>query len=237
MISLSWSRLSDYNQCPRKFFLKYIEKSFPPEGEKSIHLIKGEELHKQLEEYVLAKNGHGNMPIGFSPSVKDTLPLVDSFFAAGFTVYPEAQVSAGRNWKPLEWFDKNTMYRAIWDMIAIKPGTVFIGDYKSGKVYDYTKSFGQLHLSGCMAMERFVDTEEVHTAYIYLEHRITQKVRVIRDESQRKDPKDALQSEVKSHFEAEFEKVQEEKEWKPVINEFCKWCPATKAQCQFSRKL
>jgi CRISPR/Cas system-associated exonuclease Cas4 (RecB family) len=236
MISLSWSRLSDYNQCPRKFLLKYIEKSFPPEGEKSIHLIKGEELHKQLEDYVLAKNGHGEMPIGFSPPVKDALPLVDSFFASGYTVYPEAQVSAGRDWKPLEWFDKKTMYRSIWDMIAMKPGTVFIGDYKSGKVYDYNTN-GQLHLSAAIAMERFVDATEIHTAYIYLEHKKTHKIKLIRDEEFRTSPTDALHKDVKHHFENEFEKVQVEKEWKPTPNEFCKWCPANKTQCQFSRKL
>jgi CRISPR/Cas system-associated exonuclease Cas4 (RecB family) len=237
MISLSWSRLSDYNQCPRKFVLKYIEKKFPEEKEKSIHLIKGEELHKQLEDYVLAKNGQAQMPVGFSPAVKDALPLVDSFFAQGYTVYPEAQVSAGRDWKPLEWFDKNTMYRAIWDMIAIKPQTVFIGDYKSGKVYDYTSEYGQLHLSACMAMERFSDATEVHTAYIYLEHKKTQKIKLIRDEDHRKSSTDVLHANVRKHFEEEFEKVQAEKEWKPTPNEFCKWCPANKIQCQFSRKL
>jgi len=237
MISLSWSRLSDYSQCPRKFQLKYIEKVFPPEGEKSIHLIKGEELHKQLEDYVLACNGQGEMPIGFSPAVKQTLPLVDSFFKSGYTVYPEAQVSAGRDWKPLEWFDKRTMYRAIWDLIAIKPQTVFIGDYKSGKIYDYTSKYGQLHLSGTIAMERFTDAAEVHTAYIYLEHKQIHKIKIIRDEASRTQPADVLHTEVKQHFEQEFEKVQAETEWKPVVNEFCKWCPATKKQCPFSRKL
>ena len=237
MISLSWSRLSDYRQCPRKFYLKFLEKAFPPDGEKSIHLIKGEELHKQLEEYVLAQNGHGPMPIGFSPPVKQTLPLVDKFFSGGYTVHPEAQVSAGRDWKPLEWFDKKTMYRAIWDLIALKPQTVFIGDYKSGKVYDYTHKFGQLDLSGVMALERWSDASEVHCAYIYIEHKITQRIRIVRDKDQVQGPQDKLHSDVKTHFESEFERVQEEKEWKPTPNEFCKWCPATKSQCQFSRKL
>lgn len=237
MISLSWSRWSDYQQCALKFKLKYIDKAFPPEGEKSIHLIKGEELHKQMEEYVLALNGHGPMPIGFSPSVKETLPLIDSFYSSGYTVYPEAQVSVGRDWKPVEWFDKRSMFRAIWDVIALKPGTVFIGDYKSGKVYDYTSDYGQLHLSGAMAMERFSDAKEVHTAYIYLEHKKIQKIKIIRDESYRTADKDVLHQPVKDHFEACFEKVQAETEWKPTVNEYCKWCPATKKQCPFSRKL
>lgn len=236
MISLSWSRLSDYNQCPRKFQLKYIEKAFPGEAEKSIHLIKGEQLHKQMESYVLARLGVGQMPVSFSPEVQQTIPLIDRFFEAGYTVYPEAQVSASRTWSALEWFDKNTMYRAIWDVIAMKEG-VFIGDYKSGKVYDYTTGFGQLHLSAVIGLNRFPDKPYIDTAYIYLEHKKLHKIRVIRDESTRQEPTDALLPVVQQHFEQEFEKVQAETEWRPKPNEFCKWCPANKAQCPFSRKL
>jgi hypothetical protein len=104
-------------------------------------------------------------------------------------------------------------------------------------VYDYTTHYGQLHLSGAIAMEKFVDAKEVSTAYIYLEHKKIQKIKIIRDESVRKTEQDALHADVKRHFEAEFDKVQAEKEWKPIPNEFCKWCPATKQQCQFSKKL
>lgn len=225
MISLSWSRLSTYTQCPRKFQLQFLEKAFPEE-EKSIHLIKGEQLHKQLEDYVIAKNGGGEMPAGFSNAVAQTLPLVDGLFQSFSAVYPEAQVSAGKDWKPLEWFDKKTMYRAIWDVIAMRPDAVFLGDYKSGRVYDYGSSFGQLHLSAVMALHRF-EVPEVHTAYIYIEHKKVTKFKVTREEL----PK------IQAHFEAAFEKVQMEKEWKPTPNEYCKYCPANKKQCQFSRKL
>lgn len=235
MISLSWSRLSDYNQCPRKFRLKYIDKVFKEE-EKSIHLQKGAELHKQLEDYVLARLGHGQMPIGFAPQVQQTIPIIDGFFASGYQVYPEAQVSAGRNWQPLEWFDKSTMYRAIWDVIAIKD-TVFIGDYKSGKVYDYGKDYGQLHLSGAIALHRFPDKPAVDVAYLYIEHKHTVSFRIYRDEAYRRKPEDVHLSMVQTHFENEFEKVQKDTEFKPTPNEFCKWCPANKTQCQFSRKL
>jgi CRISPR/Cas system-associated exonuclease Cas4 (RecB family) len=226
MISLSWSRLSSYNQCPRKFHLQFITKSFPEE-EKSIHLIKGEQLHKQLEDYVIAKNGGAAMPLGFSPEVRETLPYVDKLFALYSAVYPEAQVSAGRDWKPLEWFDKSTMYRAIWDVVALRDTTCFIGDYKSGKVYPYGSTYGQLHLSAVIALNRFPEVPEVNAAYIYIEHKKVHPIKVTRTEL----------PQVQAHFEAEFEKVQKEVNWDPTPNEFCKWCPATKAQCKFSRKL
>lgn len=226
MISLSWSRLNSYNQCPRKFHLQFITKSFPEE-EKSIHLIKGEQLHKQLEDYVMAKNGGSPMPLGFSPEVRGALPYVDKLFTMYTNVYPEAQVSAGRQWQPLEWFDKSTMYRAIWDVIGLRDTTCFIGDYKSGKVYPYGSTYGQLHLSAVIALNRWPEVPEVNAAYIYIEHQKVMPIKVTRT---------AL-PEVQAHFEAEFEKVQKEVNWDPTPNEFCKWCPATKAMCKFSRKL
>lgn len=226
MISLSWSRLSAFNQCPRKFHLQFITKSFPEE-EKSIHLVKGEQLHKQLEDYVIAKNGGGSMPLGFSPEVRDALPYVDKLFTLYTSVHPEAQVSAGQDWKPLEWFDKRTMYRAIWDVVGLRDITCFIGDYKSGKVYPYGSTYGQLHLSAVIALNRWPEVPEVNGAYIYIEHKKVTSIKVTRAEL----PK------VQEHFEKEFQKVQKEVNWDPTPNEFCKWCPATKAQCQFSRKL
>lgn len=226
MIALSWSRLTTYQQCPKKFHLQFITKSFPEE-EKSIHLIKGEQLHKQLEDYVIAKNGGAAMPLGFSPEVRSTLPYVDKLFTLYDQVHPEAQVAANIEWRPVEWFDKSTAWRAIWDVVGLKPATCFIGDYKSGKIYPYGATYGQLHLSAVIALERFPEIPEVNAAYIYIEHQKINRIKVTREEL----------PVVKLHFEREFDKVQKEANWDPTPNEFCKWCPATKAQCKFSRKL
>jgi CRISPR/Cas system-associated exonuclease Cas4 (RecB family) len=206
--------------------LQFISKSFKEEG-KSIHLIKGEQLHKQLEDYVIAKNGGAPMPLGFSPEVRETLPYVDKLFSLYNSVHPEAQVACNIDWKPVEWFDKSTAWRAIWDVVGLRPQTCFIGDYKSGRIYPYGQGFGQLHLSAVVALERFQDVPEVNAAYIYVEHRKVTPIKVTREQL----------SEVRDHFNKEFEKVQMEKASDPTPNEFCKYCQATKAQCQFSRKL
>lgn len=238
MIALSWSRLSTYTQCPRKFHLQFISKSFKEE-EKSIHLIKGEQLHKQLEDYVIAKNGGASMPLGFSPEVKETLPYVDKLFTLYKGVYPEAQIAATKEWKPTEWFGKDAGWRAIWDVAGLSPQTCFIGDYKSGKIYPYGEGYGQLHLSAVIALERFQDVPEVTAAYIYIEHKKVTPIKVVREPGQIDSTGKPIAhlAEVRDHFDSEFEKVQMEKNWDPTPNEFCKWCQATKAQCQFSRKL
>jgi hypothetical protein len=240
MIALSWSRLKTYNECPRKFNLQFISKSFKEE-EKSIHLIKGEQLHKQLEDYVSAKNGAMPMPLGFSPEVRQTLPYVDKLFA-NFSggVYPEVQIACKQDWSPTEWFAKDTAWRSIWDVTALSPVAMFIGDYKSGKVYPYGDGYGQLHLSAAMGLKRYPDVPEITTAYIYIEHKVIETAKLTREPSDAVDKKGRpvphLQQ-VIEHFDREFAKVNAEVKWEPTPNENCKWCPATKGQCKFSRKL
>lgn len=237
MIALSWSRLNTYNQCPLKFNLQFITKTFKEE-EKSIHLIKGEQLHKQLEDYVTAKNGAAAMPIGFSPEVRETLPYVDKLFTIYDAVYPEAQVATRVDWSPTEWFGKDAAWRAIWDVVGLSKNTCYIGDYKSGKVYPYGDGYGQLHLSAVIALNRFQDVPEVHATYIYIEHRKITPIKVSREPGKTYPDGRPIPhlKEVQDHFEKQFEKVQMEKNWDPTPNEYCKWCPATKMQCKYAKK-
>lgn len=240
MLALSWSRLKTFNECPRKFHLQFISKSFKEE-EKSIHLVKGEQLHKQLEDYVNAKNGAGPMPLGFSPEVRDTLPYVDRLFTLfDRGVFPEAQIACTQDWKQCEWFGKETAWRSIWDVTGLSTNSVFIGDYKSGKVYPYGDGFGQLHLSAAMGLQRFQEVPEINTAYIYIEHKVIEKAKVTREPTDQVDAKGRKVphlAQVIAHFDKEFAKVNSEVKFEPTPNENCKWCPATKGQCKFSRKL
>lgn len=246
MIALSWSRLSTFQQCPKKFYLQFISKSFPEE-EKSIHLVKGEQLHKQMEDYVLAKNGQATMPLGFSPEVKQSLPYVDKLYTIYDQIFPEAQIACTPDWKPAEWFGKDVGWRAIWDVTGLRTNTCFIGDWKSGKVYpmnkttnpDGSRSFGQLHLSSVIGLMRWNELPEIISAYVYLEHKVVQTVKVTREKTDQLlngEPVPHLE-EVRAFFDREFERVQMEKNFEPIANENCKWCPATRAQCRMSRKL
>lgn len=226
-IALSWSRLSDFQQCPRKFYLKYLAKAFPAENKKSIHLERGEKLHKQMETYVQARKGLMDMPMSFSPEVEKTIPLVDRFIEAFPSYYPEAQIACTPDWQPEEWYGSNVGWRAIWDFTALNSEHAFILDYKSGKIYSYTDQYGQLHLSATIAMHRFPELEYIDTAYVYMDFKHLEKVRITRDQL----------PELRQHFDGEFARVQAEKDFKPVANEFCCWCPATTKQCPLSRKL
>lgn len=234
-IALSHSRLSDYEQCPLKFKLKYLDKepNFQIDNaNKSIHLVRGENVHKALENYV-NKRKDGNPADSISSSnlqeVNKTAPLIEKYISMfGIdNVHPERQICINSSWMQETWFSKNAFYRAIMDLICIGPTTAFIGDYKTGKFTDYTpkSGYGQLELSSAIALSIF-DVEKVNNAYLYVDHK-----QVVAKEYEQKD-----RIRLVEHFEAKHLQVNEEVNFDPCKNQYCKYCEATKAQCKYSSK-
>lgn len=233
MIALSWSRLADYQQCPLKFRLKYIDKHplFKEDMDKSPHLVRGSNVHKALENYVIQKTTPGmEVKITSLPEVEATKPFVDNFLNNYQTVIPETQIAINKDWKRVEWFAPDAYYRAILDLIAIRPTDIQIIDYKTGKFRDYDggpTGKGQLHLSAAIGLSMWPEVNEIRTTYAYVDHRKT-------------IPKVFTQADripLREHFDEMHNTVNSDKKFDPTVNEFCKWCAATKAMCPFSRKL
>lgn len=230
-IALSHSRLSDFNQCPKKFWHKYIDKtaSFKEEGT-SPHLVRGRNVHKQLENYVVKVNaGEQGIRTSSLTEVETGKALADSLFTSYSVVLPEAQVAINDQWMQSEWFGKDAYYRAIYDMICIRPEDIMIVDWKTGKYVEYTPvtGYGQLELSAAIALNIWPEAQEIHTVYAYVDHRKTIKKTYTRGDEPR----------LVEWFKKEHDKVNAEENFDPKANEFCRWCPATKLQCPYSSKL
>lgn len=234
MIALSWSRLSDYHQCPLKFKLKYLEKHhlFKEESTTSPHLVRGSNVHKALENYVIQSTSNGELEVKITslPEVEATKPFVDRFLTNYTTVIPETQIAINRNWERVEWFSKDAYYRAILDLIALRPSDVAIIDYKTGKMRDYDggpSGKGQLHLSGAISLHLWPEIPEVTTTYAYVDHKQTISKKFTQADRQ----------ELREHFDEEHNRVNSDTKFRPTVNEFCKWCPTTRDMCPYSRKL
>jgi CRISPR/Cas system-associated exonuclease Cas4 (RecB family) len=119
-IALSHSRLNTYHQCPRKFKLQFLDKAFPQEDvDKSPHLVRGNNVHKALENYIVKKrSGQVGIPASSLKEVETTKPLIDSLFDSFDDVMPEAQLAVSPEWRQVEWFSSDAYYRAIIDVIA-----------------------------------------------------------------------------------------------------------------------
>ena len=236
LMALSHSRLSDFNQCPRKFKLKYIDKAknmLIDDANKSVHLVRGQNVHKALENYVIKRKEGYPANLEYSknlPEVNAAVPLIEKYIANfGIdNVHPERQICVDSSWNSDQWFSKQAYYRAIFDLISISSSAVVISDYKTGKFTDYTpdSGYGQLELSAAIALSIW-DVEAVNTEYLYVDH----KKSVVKTYSQ----KDKIQ--LVEHFDSELIKVNEEQNFDPKKNQFCKWCDATKDQCPNSPKV
>lgn len=226
-MALSHSRLSDYMQCPRKFYVKYVAKDWPEQSD-SPHLIRGSNVHKALENYIIKKTvGAEGISESTLKEVEATKPFIDQVISQFEKVYPEIQLAVNKDFKKVEWFAKDAYYRAIIDMLAMNPTSAFIGDFKTGKMNEYSGYGGQLHLAACMVMSAFPPLEEVVVAYIYVDHKEIFKLKFTRA-----DLPDLLK-----YYHEKIAEVNADASFLPKINEFCKWCECTKAHCQYSRKL
>lgn len=233
-MALSHSRLSDFQQCPLKFKLKYMDKAenFQMKQEdKSIHLVRGDNIHKALENYLIKrKSGENDVGASSLPEVEQTKPLIEKLVGLfGIdNVHPEAQVSINDAWKQVDWFDRESYYRAIFDLICLSDDVAMIGDYKTGKFRDYAPASGkgQLELASAIALSLW-PVKEVKTMYIYVDHKKTIQKTYTQDN----------RIELVDYFNSQHEAVNTEANFDPKANDFCKWCEATKAQCPKSRKL
>lgn len=226
-IALSHSRLSTYRSCPRKFKLQYLDKAFPDDSDNP-HFVRGNRIHEQLEHFVMWKNaGETFDQPAMTQEAKNAIPILEKIFSSYTSVLPEQKLCIDANWRKVGWFDKRAHLRAILDLVAFKPGRGLICDYKTGKVREYNEYGGQLHLNAAMLFAVEPDIQEVDVAYLFVDHKQTIKVHFHRDQFE----------EFKNHFETEHTQVNTEADWAPKINQYCKWCPATRTQCEFSKQL
>lgn len=228
MIALSWSRYSDYAQCPRKFYLKYIEKSFPEFDNKAPHLIRGANLHKQLELYADHLKFPDDVPVpDMSPETEGLKPALQTLYKTSVSFSPESQISINTEWKQVEWFSKQSYWRLIVDLIAIRADHAIVWDYKSGKYQPYAEECGQLHLTAAAFMSMMPHLEYAQVDYVYLDAKKAEGIRI-----ERKDVPKIIQI-----FDERSAKVNAETDWKPTRNEYCQWCDAKQSQCKFSKKV
>lgn len=230
MIALSWSRISDYRQCPRKFYLKYLEKApnFQLKDEdKSPQLVRGGNIHKGLERYVIERL-NGKSPVLTTPEIIATAPLIDRIME-NYSVHPERQIAIDSNFKEVSWYAKDAWFRVIYDLIGFG-NDLLLGDYKTGKFSDYSGSMnelGQLHLSALVGFSLWPEYEDCSTLYIYVDHKKT-----IPCQFKRNDSFKIMQDKLV----AEHAVINSDIDFLEKKNPYCKWCEGTAEQCINKRK-
>ena len=222
-IALSYSRLSTYEQCPKKFYSQYIAKDYPDEGD-NYFFAKGKRKHDQLDNYTKAQLNAMINVIQYDEDVEGCLPLIDGIVASYSKVSSELQLAVDGGFVPTGWFGKKVMYRAIVDLEAVNETEALVIDWKTGKFREYDESpTGQLHLTAAIEFARNEKIEKVTTAYVFIEHNQTIRRVFLREDYE------AL---VEPFLEA-WKKVNAEKEWGAIQNKYCNYCLLGPKECPF----
>jgi len=227
-IALSFSRLSNYEQCPRQFAAKYITKTYPDDSDNP-NFVHGNNIHRQLEEAVQAKKRGLTIEANHIQCVQDCHTLINNLVKSYQYVYTEQQLCVNKDWSELDWFSRSAYYRAILDLILIDDNftNAFVIDWKSGKVRDYDDSpTGQLVLAACILFSLKPSLQEIEIAYMFVEHKQT-----IRRQYSRKNLE-----KMKAPFDGKFNEVNGDKEFKPKSNQYCYFCDISPEHCWLKKK-
>jgi RecB family exonuclease len=206
----SYSRYSDYKQCPLRFKLKYIDKL--SEGEANAAMERGSTIHKEGENWLIAKR-KGKLPASYAhfademAQLRELSPMVEQQW--GFT----------RQWEPTGWFGKDTWLRIVCDVAVVyEDNTADLIDFKTGRKYDTNEEQVELFSTGIFM--RHAEVTNVTTRLWYLDQ-----------------PKDneVVREYARSDFEAikkDWEKktvaMFKDKRFAPTPNEKCRWCSFSK---------
>ena len=214
MIALSWSRLSTYIQCPRKFQSQYINKDYPDEGDNP-HFIRGNRIHKQLENYINSKLKGTALP-SMTAEAQRATPVIDKVLANYDTISAEMQLALDQEWRECSWFDPphKVRYRCIIDFLAIRGDEALCIDFKTGKVRNYEDNHGQLHLTAAMVMMLHPEINRIRCTYLFVDHKQSSSLDLTREEL----------PEQLDYFNKYHGIVNKEEDWAPTKHAYCNWC-------------
>lgn len=220
LIAWSYSRLSDFEQCPFMFYHKHITKQFKVDWD-APHIINGRNVHKMFEDAI--RKG-----TGLSESYRAFNHLIIALRAKA--AIAEKEFTWDAQGRMVSWFDKNAYFRQKLDVICsdVRPTSAIIIDWKTGKVRD--QETDQLRLYGGVLMKAQPELQEVYTAYVWLDH---PDVPPTIQGYNRSEYQDIWES-----FEERADAIQRANQsgnWPKKPGFQCPWCPALPTQCEHAK--
>lgn len=202
----SYSRLSDYESCPRRAKFKHLDKLVEPAGPA---LARGSDIHKECEGYVTGR-------LVELPESLARFPEEFAALRARKDVETERQLAVTAAWQPCEWFASNAWLRVVVDATyagadATEAGRVLL-DYKTGRVYP--DKVDQLDLYGLIAFAYHPGLKRVDSAFWYLDAgEVINKSLVV-----------AEVAKLKKKWEKRVAPLLADEAFLPKAGDGCRWC-------------
>lgn len=164
----SFSRISTYNTCPKKFDYQYNQKIKVP-FVYSEALIKGGCVHHILENHPnVSTHKHQAKYQHIADKFLET-DLGQHIFS--YEHKREIDIGLTKDLELCDYKDKTAMFRGSVDCMAFDGTTMMLIDYKTGKLRDekYT-NYDQLSWYAIYFFIRYPKLENINISYVYVEH-------------------------------------------------------------------
>lgn len=186
MKAWSYSALTAFETCPRRFYETRVAKKFvEAEG---VALVMGSAAHKVLE--LRAKTG-APIPktLTITTAAGDTAsestagwePMMQKLLEVKGETLTEYQIALTEDFKPTGWFDKDVWVRGVIDFAKKGANKVLAIDYKTGK---RKPDNDQLMLFAGLIMEVWPEIEIVDTGFLWLKTKEVDRSRFNRNNKQ-----------------------------------------------------
>lgn len=157
LLAWSISRLNNFEQCPKKYHHLNVTKDVKDKGNQ--YTERGTKAHKSCHDRLAF-----NTPL--PPEFAHFEPILARIERTAGVLMLEQQLCVSRRFKPCGWFDEAAYIRAIIDVGKRNGTTVWIGDYKTGKIKD---SSDQLALCAGMLFLHYPKVEKIVSSFIWLD--------------------------------------------------------------------
>jgi CRISPR/Cas system-associated exonuclease Cas4 (RecB family) len=209
----SYSRLSTYEQCPRKYWHESVAKTIP--FEKTEEMRYGDEWHKAAELFV--RDGK-QLPL----HMRHWQPTLQQLRDAPGEKIVEQQIALNQQWVPVEWFAKDAWLRVKSDLTIINGKEAVQFDYKTGKPKD---DFTQLRLNSAVTFHLAPEVEKIKHAFLWT------KTKSTTSEVMTKDQVPDFWAEMLPRV-ARYQEAHDQQNFPPRQGFLCRgWCKVK--QCQF----
>ena len=158
MNTWSYSSLSLFKQCPRKYHRLRVVKDI--KEDEAEHLVYGNAVHKAAEEY-----GRDGTPI--PAKFLYIKQYVDTLIDSPGDKYYEHKMGLTRELEPCEFLAGHVWWRGIADFLAVDRKTAVLVDYKTGKSARDADT-AQLELLALAIFAHFPQVEIVRAGLLFV---------------------------------------------------------------------
>ena len=151
----SLSQYGLYQKCLSAYKFRHVERLPDPAGPAA---SRGTAIHAQLEGYLKTGSWDTQIP-------EFTLKKAEVMWAKNYK--PEVKLAFNDKWEPVDWQDSTAWVRAVIDSMAFLGNAVYMGEWKTGKVYE--NHADQRHLYMTMALAHHTESEVAHIETIYVD--------------------------------------------------------------------